>query len=154
MNTKKATEAAGSQQAVRARCEAPGCESPAIYRGTCSPEHFQERALRRRAALHGIKIGGPSEPDKDGNADLDAFRAGAYDVVDREAVVSSLCDEVQRLRAVVARMSERHHPYPSADSPHAYCLSCFTGRKEVGSNFPEYHPWPCPDGIALEGGAR
>jgi hypothetical protein len=100
----KATEAERAEQPggpSRARCEAPGCESPAIYRGTCSPEHFQERALRRRAALHGIKIDGSSEP---GNADLDAFRAGAYNVVDREAVVSSLCDEVEQLRAIVARV--------------------------------------------------
>jgi hypothetical protein len=89
---------------------------------------------------------------EDGRVDIDAVRAGTPDLADAPAIYESLCDEVEQLRAIVARFQERHYPYPSADSPHAYCLSCVTGRKEVGSNFPEYHPWPCPDGVALEGG--
>lgn len=89
---------------------------------------------------------------EDGTVDLAVARSGNYDIADRDAVTTALFDEVEELRATVARFHERHHPYPSADSPHAYCLNCFTGRKEPGSNFPEYVKWPCPDGEALEGG--
>lgn len=148
----KTTEATGPQQ-PRPSCEIPDCESPARYRGTCSPEHHQERALRRQAALRGISLDERSSwHDEDGRVDIDAVRAGTPDLADAPAIYESLCDEVEELRATVARFHERHHPYPSADSPHAYCLNCFTGRKEPGSNFPEYVKWPCPDGEALEGG--
>lgn len=89
---------------------------------------------------------------KDGTVDIDAVRAGTPDLNDVAEIYETLCDEVEQLRATVARFQERHHPYPSADNPNAYCLRCFTGRTEANSNFPEYHPWPCPDGVALEGG--
>lgn len=90
---------------------------------------------------------------EDGTVDIDAVRAGTHDVNDVPAVFESLCDEVEELRAAVARFQERHHAYPSVNNPNAYCLSCLTGRTKPGSNFPEYHPWPCPDGELLEGGA-
>ena len=57
---------------------------------------------------------------------------------------------------LLAAARHRHRPYPNAESPHAYCLSCRTGRKAVDSSFPEYVKWPCPDAVALglaEGGA-
>jgi hypothetical protein len=71
--------------AKRARCEIPGCQSPAIYRGSCSPEHFQERALR---------------------TDIDGFRAGTYDAADRDAVMTALCDEVERQRAALKEVAD------------------------------------------------
>lgn len=57
---------------------------------------------------------------------------------------------------LLAAARHRHRPYPNAQSPHAYCLSCHTGRKAPGSNFPEYVKWPCGEAIDLgmaEGGA-
>jgi hypothetical protein len=89
--------------AKRARCEIPGCQSPAIYRGSCSPEHFQERALRRRAALHGVKVDDPSSSDR---TDIDGFRAGTYDAADRDAVMTALCDEVERQRAALKEVAD------------------------------------------------
>jgi hypothetical protein len=47
------------QRAVRL-CEIPDCEQLARYRGTCSPEHYEERALRRQAALRGFTLAEPT----------------------------------------------------------------------------------------------
>lgn len=49
----------------------------------------------------------------------------------------------------LAELKHRHRAYPDESNPHAYCLSCLTGRKEVGSNFPEYVKWPCPEAKVL-----
>lgn len=95
----KTTEATGPQQ-PRPSCEIPDCESPARYRGTCSPEHHQERALRRQAALRGISLDERSSwHDEDGRVDIDAVRAGTPDLADAPAIYESLCDEVEQLRA-------------------------------------------------------
>lgn len=59
-NEAKATETGAAKQ-PRPVCEIPDCESPASYRGTCSPEHYQERALRHQAALRGFKPEDSSE---------------------------------------------------------------------------------------------
>ena len=62
MNTEKNTTAEGQDAAAapvtvqRPACEVPGCEARAVFRGTCSPDHYRERALYRRAALLGIRI--------------------------------------------------------------------------------------------------
>jgi hypothetical protein len=58
---------------------------------------------------------------------------------------------------ILAAARNRHRAYPTAANPHAYCLSCRTGKKEPASNFPAYVKWPCPEAVALglaEGGAQ
>ena len=59
-NEAKATETGAAKQ-PRPVCEIPDCGSPARYRGTCSPEHYQERALRRQAALRGVPHDEPQQ---------------------------------------------------------------------------------------------
>jgi hypothetical protein len=81
---------------------------------------------------------------------VEAVLAGAP--VD-SSTVRAMAEELQELRASDARVAELHYPYPSADSPHAYCLSCLTGRIKPGSTFPEYVKWPCATGAARMGGA-
>lgn len=87
----KATEAAtASQEAVASRpaCEVPGCEARAVFRGTCSPDHFRERALRRRAALLGIQID---------SQDLNATRTAVADAERDSALAQGLTHgQVQR----------------------------------------------------------
>jgi hypothetical protein len=51
--------------------------------------------------------------------------------------------------AYLAAARHRHRAYPSPESSNAYCLSCVTGEKEVGSNFSEYVKWPCPEAVDL-----
>jgi hypothetical protein len=66
---------------------------------------------------------------------------GAPDDLTRDDLIAVL-DQLDSAR-------HRHRAYPDASNPHAYCLNCLTGRKEPGSNFPEYHPWPCPEAVDL-----
>jgi len=55
-NRTGATEVLQEAAPSRPTCEIPGCTDRARYRGTCSPDHHRERALRRQAALRGFKL--------------------------------------------------------------------------------------------------
>jgi len=73
-------------------------------------------------------------------------------VADAESLLAENARLQERLDTAEGRLAasrHRHRAYPDAESPHAYCLSCRTGKKETNSSFPEYMAWPCPDAIDL-----
>lgn len=74
------------------------------------------------------------------------FQLAAADARQQHTEALALAGE---LEGYLAASRHRHRAYPSVDNPNAYCLSCVTGKKEVGSNFPEYVKWPCPDAVDL-----
>jgi DNA-binding transcriptional MerR regulator len=109
MTNTKPTDTAEARQ--RDRCEITGCESPAIYRGTCSPDHHREMQLRRRAKLLGITIDEVRESIdrpviEDGRVNLKVARSGRYDVAQRDAVMAALLDEVEHLRSALAQIAD------------------------------------------------
>jgi hypothetical protein len=77
-----ATEPVAPQRPV---CEIPDCQARAVFRGTCSPDHYRERALRRRAALLGIRIDSPaSEEDRTAVADAERGTALAQGLINEQ----------------------------------------------------------------------
>lgn len=100
--------------------------------------------------ITGCQCGFPADTDSDcGYGDSVANHLMEVGAAEGQA-------ERDALAELLAAARHRHRPYPNAQSPHAYCLNCLTGRKSVDSNFPEYVKWPCPEAIDLgmaEGGA-
>lgn len=139
-----------------------------IRHGRPAPESelgFKEAAENLNVAPDVQGNVSPADPTTDTDRlaeEVDAIRAvvaaeekgqraywGTDDVLNLLAWGDSLQERLDTAEGQLATSRHRHRPYPNAESPHAYCLSCLTGKKETGSNFPEYVKWPCPDAIDL-----
>lgn len=103
-NEAKATETGAAKQ-PRPVCEIPDCESPARYRGTCSPEHYQERALHRQAAVRGVSHDRPRQVQEAavaGGIHVEEVRAFLAEIVEALDVPdSATLDDWEKARRLV-----------------------------------------------------
>jgi hypothetical protein len=142
------SEHTGREADIRARLDAA---TPAPWkasvvdspRSTCSTAIYSHAYAAGDARSEVL----PSYPIKAGYARM--RRADAVLMANARDDLAHLLGLVGDLQGQLDKARHRHRAYPDAANPNAYCLSCLTGKKKVGSNFPEYVKWPCPDAIAL-----
>jgi hypothetical protein len=119
METKTTTQAMRQQECAREGCTT----APQWGERYCSVLHRRQDEILRWEDVDPEEDAedGPAEPRtgwrEDGRVDIDAVRAGTPDLADAPAVFESLCDEVEELRSVVAKVNVQMQRVESYSAP-------------------------------------